>query len=569
MTTEPNHNAPITGQRTYVQRVLHLVRVHHRKIAMGIVLSMMILSISPYHAINNPNEGVRVAMVKSLVDHQEWAIDKVLNEWGYINDRAIREGKNYSSKAPLTSMIGALTYGVYRTLGGEPLGREALSRLCRMTVLAPVTLYIFFLLAGFLRRRLKDPYIADVATFSLFVGSPLLAYVHVFSGHTITALACLASYILLADRERFTERRRFIEAGFWAVFAVCTEYPAALVVLPLWLYGLWENRHVAVRYLYLPVIGSIVPLGVTMVAHHYMFGAAWKTGYSFLQNRSFEELHSEGFFGISAPKFDVLGTVLFSGGIGLYFYTPLFLVGSLWLVYGLIIKRGAFSRASHLTMLVAVAFMLMFIAGHKGWRGGWVVGPRYITEVMPFLCLMAAAAMDRFGEQHRYLARAGMVCLVAVGILHSTFASLYFPHIPDRIGNPVYETILPLVFQGYAPENLMFLLGGGRSIGFAWVMLGVTLVLVLPMVMHGRDCIRPTVLGISLCLTLATFLGPNIPSTTKDVAGTQSRRLYGYWRPLEGSPVFQGREKDKIGPRMLMSVGWTQSAQKKIGEVCQ
>ncbi|MES1206467.1 MAG: hypothetical protein ABUS79_11060, partial [Pseudomonadota bacterium] len=72
-----------------------------------LMVSFALCSTFPYYAgINNPNENVRVWMVKAIVDRHELSINGVSQEWGYVNDKAIKDGRLYSSKAPGCSFVG-------------------------------------------------------------------------------------------------------------------------------------------------------------------------------------------------------------------------------------------------------------------------------------------------------------------------------------------------------------------------------------------------------------------------------------------------------------------------------
>ena len=68
-------------------------------LAMGVAIAW--LTPSPYfNNLNNPNENVRVYMTRSIVEFGTFAIDDVVAEWGYVNDKATYEGRLYPGKAP-------------------------------------------------------------------------------------------------------------------------------------------------------------------------------------------------------------------------------------------------------------------------------------------------------------------------------------------------------------------------------------------------------------------------------------------------------------------------------------
>jgi hypothetical protein len=100
-----------------------------------------------------------------------------------------------------------------------------------------------------------------------------------------------------------------------------------------------------------------------------------------------------------------------------------------------------------------VAYYLLFQITHSLWRSGWVVGPRYITPIVPF----AAAAVGRWARDPlrvAVLAGAGTASIVATGL-----ASTVSQGFPLEVYNPLVEIVAPLLAHGYVPRNLLQLAG--------------------------------------------------------------------------------------------------------------
>ena len=148
-------------------------------------------------------------------------------------------------------------------------------------------------------------------------------------GNTLAALCSGVMLVLLLRGEAKFGWRAGGLMGLCGASAVAAEYPAFLVVAPLSLGFLYHQKGRR-----LPALGGLV-LGILPVAlvagwaHHEMFGAFWKTGYSYLENQNFNRMHSKDFFGIGLPRPKVLGQALFSTDVGLFFFSPLALLG-LW-----------------------------------------------------------------------------------------------------------------------------------------------------------------------------------------------------------------------------------------------
>ena len=68
-----------------------------RSVVWAGLLAVAYLWAFPYHAqVNNPNENVRYYMTVAIVEHGTFAIDRVQERWGWVNDKATRDGHVYS-----------------------------------------------------------------------------------------------------------------------------------------------------------------------------------------------------------------------------------------------------------------------------------------------------------------------------------------------------------------------------------------------------------------------------------------------------------------------------------------
>jgi hypothetical protein len=100
---------------------------------------------------------------------------------------------------------------------------------------------------------------------------------------------------------------------------------------------------------------------------------------------------------------------------------------------------------------------LLFISSINFWRGGWQMGPRYITAMLPFLMVPVSAALGAASQ--RWPARGVAVALVTVGVVIYGLSCALFPHFPEKFANPLYELVLRLLGADLAPYSLGWLLG--------------------------------------------------------------------------------------------------------------
>jgi hypothetical protein len=156
------------------------------------LIAFLYLATSPYHAgLNNPNEMVRVYMSRALAEDGTFAIDAVLRDWGPVDDKAIRDGKLYSSKAPLQSLLGAAIYPAAAPLTralGLPVTKRSQTTVLRIFGSALLGIAFSSLLLAWSRRRAAElgaPERSGTALgLVLALGTMLYPYALTFTGHS-------------------------------------------------------------------------------------------------------------------------------------------------------------------------------------------------------------------------------------------------------------------------------------------------------------------------------------------------------------------------------------------------
>jgi hypothetical protein len=107
---------------------------------------------------------------------------------------------------------------------------------------------------------------------------------------------------------------------------------------------------------------------------------------------------------------------------------------------------------------VAILYIL-FITSIHVWHGGWQVGPRYITVMLPFLLPAVAATLDVV-DGRTVLRGLALGTIVVAIVVYVTTANTY-PHWPNRYNhqNPLYQVTFRLLADGVAPYNAGYALG--------------------------------------------------------------------------------------------------------------
>lgn len=122
-------------------------------------------------------------------------------------------------------------------------------------------------------------------------------------------------------------------------------------------------------------------------------------------------------------------------------------------------------RAAALAVLSCTLSMSLLIGMMNNWRGGWTVGPRYLTTLIPALGYAALSGLDAVyaALQHNRLflrvltlfaSGATVAAFVTSGLVSATF-----PHVPETFNSPFFEMAAPVLRDGFVPRNAGHLLG--------------------------------------------------------------------------------------------------------------
>lgn len=395
------------------------------------------LSFFPFFpSMHSANELSRLYLAYALVDDYDVEITTKVHRHGNINDKARVAHSLFSDKPPGTAFVATPFIAARRALGGEP-DLRADTFLARLAAGILPTLILLILL----RREMKELGVGAptralvLAAYGL--GTLGFTYALVYYGHQLTAVLLYAVWYLL--RKGPVPPGRAAAAGFLGGLCLTTEYQSALYLLPLVVVFALRVRPFGPG-LATGLAGAALPLTALFLYHDAAFGHPLKTGYSYVANPFFANVHEQGFMGVKTPRLEPFLNSLGGSSKGLLFFSPFLALGFFGLVS---YARAATSAGTVVLRYVLVVLPILFVSSMAYWDGGWTVGQRHWTPLVPFLMAPAALLIHRCASA-RILAPGLMVASVGV----TGVATVVYPHLPQWIANPFHDLTLPLLAGG-------------------------------------------------------------------------------------------------------------------------
>jgi len=431
----------------------------------------------PYHpGLRSPNELARLWQTRAWAEYGTLELNRALQDYGYVGDLSVKDGRYYSSKAPLLSAAALPLYQVLRAVGGGG-GRGAVQELplvllARWLLTVLPTLLLLLLLRRFLAQQLPAPRfepLVDGLTLTYALGTLAFSYSLLFMSHQPSAVLLFSAFYALwqVGRGRWRERG-YLLAGACAGASVAAEYTSALAVAALVLYATVEvalrPEPLRARLVRLGRGGALALAGALpfvlglMAYHQAAFGHPLESGYKHLADAAYQPWHLGGFLGIRLPDPRAFVLSLLSPLRGLFALSPFLLLALPGL--GLLARRARASTEARALLWLSSALGLgyaYFTASFSYESWGWTTGPRHLTGLVPFLLLPAGLSLAWLQERGRAGAGVG-AGLCAASVLVTGALSL-LNYIPDDVSNGLFALALPLLRDGYWPPSALELVG--------------------------------------------------------------------------------------------------------------
>jgi hypothetical protein len=376
------------------------------------------------------------AQVRAFADGQAQ-----IDQWHWeTNDKAwvVTDGQGhfYSVKSPGTAALTTLPYMAIKALDGDKLARAAVANeratahpkwhpdsvvplenmgydvqrglrvqarveeetpiVWMLTLIAAVIPGVLMLLAVRWAADRFVPGYGTAAAITLGVATIVMTFSAEFFSHVISAALAFAAFcVLMKERDGPARRWLVFAAGLLAGLAVTFEFQTGLVGVVLIVYALLR-RSDRVSRAGAYAAGAVLGAAPMLAFNTWAFGNPLKLAYSdavAFPGRSGHDvlgLNSDGFFGITVPRFDSAFDLLFAGR-GLIAMTPIIVMA----VVGVFLMRRK-HRAEANTILAVAAVYFIYNSGYWLPYGGGTPGPRFLIPALPFVALGLAYAYKRF-----------------------------------------------------------------------------------------------------------------------------------------------------------------------------
>ena len=331
---------------------------------------MAAISVPPYlllEAVGGLDVAGDAALRARDAEQPRWAPneDSPWAQYGYDRRRAVRVEQRIEAATPVVWLL---------------------------TLIAAVipSVLLLFLVRG-VGERLVPGY-GTAAAITLGLATILMTFATEFFSHAISTTVAFGAFCVLM-RERQGEPRPALVAlgGLLAGLACTFEVQAGLVGVVLAAYAIarggWLRR--AGAYAGGALVGALPMLAFNT----WMLGAPWKLGYRDavaeigVSGHAEIGLNDDGFFGITLPRLDAAGDLLY-GGRGLLVLTPILVMA----VIGVLIMRRSGHRAEAWTILGVAGAYFLYDAAYWQPYGGGTPGPRFLIPALPFVAVGLAYA---------------------------------------------------------------------------------------------------------------------------------------------------------------------------------
>ncbi len=432
--------------------------------------TVLLVFVYPRHAwrnYRNVNEVARIHLVQALVRDGVLYIDKQLERYGDMDEKATFNGHFYCGKPPGPSLVALPVYGLmygFERLSGREWSLQETRYLLTVFCISLPSWAALFLLYRYWTKLTGDGWLAALSVLIFSLGTMTCVYSTQFMSHQLSATLVILHFVLSRDSERGPGAGRLFLFGLMAGLGAYTQFFSSFIHLFIALEYLPRLRPLQ---RVLPLIGGgALALAPFLIYNALCFGGPFELGYGHESYVPAQKVHGQGFYSIIYPRSESVVGLLLSAEKGLFFLSPFLLLGLIGIPAAV---RERKTRRVALVVLLSVVTIAFLTVSAVDWRAGWSVGPRQMVDMLPLLMTFVVLAVHR----HEWL-RAYYCVAAAIGVVFLCAATMTLPVFELNLSNPVVSQVLFLLRREAVSPNALTALGID---GAASLLLPVSLVL--------------------------------------------------------------------------------------------
>lgn len=380
-----------------------------------LIVALVFGSVASFNQSGQDNENSHFCQLGSLL----WRGQLWIGECAYRTADVIEvAGKVYPNKPPGENILAfpiwaAFQFVLKHLVSNEGVRNEWTAYLTTICTTGIAAVVIALSLFSVLRAMEYSLRAATWLALGGVLGTILFPFSTLFFSHTLTTAVGFAAFTLLFRNGRAVERseRQHALTAFFAGlllgFVPSIDYPAAICSGIVGCYGLTRLRTNRARLML--VLGGLVGVAPLLIYNWFVFHnplfvtyAAYATD---AEHNNFFPEHRKGILGFSLPRPDLLYAITFGSQRGLLYINPWLTLGFLGAAILIARARSLPFRAERfVAFLICGAFLAMNASYGESisfWGGGASTGPRHCIPAIPFLVLLVAISVERWGWLQR------------------------------------------------------------------------------------------------------------------------------------------------------------------------
>ena len=328
------------------------------------------------------NDISRIAAIESVVERGTWSIDG--SSWlDETRDKVLLDGKYYSDKMPLLTLIAAAIYAPMRQVVGASLapGAQPVCGYFWLTLILvglPAALMIGIFTIYALRQ--SSFWSALVGALALGLGTMIFPYALVLNHHVPAAVVLFTSFFILLPRPRISSGW-LVVAGLLDTLAISFDIITFITAAALVGIALVRYRS---KFVYF-ALGAAIPLAVTALLDFQITGTLLPP-YMIPGGYAYPDSAFPATFGGNGTPDDYAAYAfrMFLGGRGLFAYNPLLLLALVG-AFVVLFNRRHTLRVEAFCVIFSFIAQALYLALFTGNYGGAAYGERWFVAAIPML----------------------------------------------------------------------------------------------------------------------------------------------------------------------------------------